>query len=43
MRAEYGDVMVMPAMFGRPETVMAFGAQDIEKVKLLSHQRVNET
>lgn len=32
MRDEFGDIVRLPGMFGQPESVMTFRAEDFEKV-----------
>lgn len=32
IQAEYGNIVMVPAMFGRPRNVFAFNVEDYEKV-----------
>lgn len=47
MREQYGDITKFPAMFGRPEMVMTFNTNDVEKVFRFEgkfpHRRTMET
>lgn len=41
MREEHGDIVIMPAMMGKPELVFAYDVEGV--IKLIRHRHQNAT